>query len=183
MLIGPSPIDYLASIHRKQTDVLDRFDRLSRGLPPRSKTIIPGIYHIYDEKHQLIYIGQSHDIYERMEWYQTHSSHQIWNHGATYVSLVVSIREDERLTLEKSLIKLYQPICNIQHNPRPNTALMGLAAARHPLPTTPLMKLSEYGTKPCLGNVKPSPNPLSRPLLSEAHRTGLGFLSPHTKKL
>ena len=186
MLIGPSLIDDLASIHRRETDVLNRLDRLSHGLKPKPKTVISGVYHLYDGHHKLIYIGESYDIYKRMDEHQSDWLHQIWDHEATFVSLVVIIDQKQRRANEKFLIKLYQPICNIQHNPqkkiplmsqigvhRPNPLARGLLASG---PTAP--KLSELGTDACLGNLIPGADtpPLKRPLMGKSIRTGLGNL-------
>jgi len=69
---------------------------------------VPGVYiFIQSETKQVIYIGQSKDLYTRLV------SHQHTKPVSLYKKLIVLIREDrfefERLTLEAQLIKKLKP--------------------------------------------------------------------------
>ena len=90
---------------------------------------IPGVYQILDESRQVIYVGQSVDIYRRMNDYEQQKGHRIWSHGAKYVQYEIIPDVQKRLDREKFLIRTHRPICNQQHNPGGRSGGTGLLAA------------------------------------------------------
>lgn len=120
------PIDFLASMYRRRRGRFTLSELCAFGLERPPDVSIPAVYLIFDQSGEVIYVGQTGDVHERMYRYTLDTTHDIWKHGAIDVLYGIEYTEEDRRKIEKFLISLYNPVCNRQ-KPKPKATLGSLA--------------------------------------------------------
>lgn len=72
----------------------------------------PGVYIIVDSQNQAIYIGQTHDLEDRIADYRRDFTHCMHGYGPARILFEQIAGQADRLAREAQLIAQYQPPCN-----------------------------------------------------------------------
>ena len=74
---------------------------------------VPGVYGIANASHQMVYIGESENMQERLAEHMTDRQHCLWSYAPAEVfAEQVSGGEVARKRREQELITEYNPPCN-----------------------------------------------------------------------
>jgi predicted GIY-YIG superfamily endonuclease len=73
---------------------------------------VGAVYGILSDSGQVIYIGQTNNLRERMAAHRNDSSHCMHRHSPTWVVVEVIGDEASRLQREQMLIVYFDPPCN-----------------------------------------------------------------------
>ncbi|OOF70363.1 excinuclease ABC subunit UvrC [Rodentibacter caecimuris] len=109
----------------------------------------PGVYRMYDDKNQVIYVGKAKDLKKRLASYFrsniTNRKTQALVSSINHIDTTITSSETEALLLEHNFIKFYQPRYNVLLRDDKSYPFILLTKERHP-------KIGAYrGTKKIAG--------------------------------
>lgn len=96
----------------------------------------PGVYRMYDDKNQVIYVGKAKDLKKRLSsYFRTNLSSrktQALVASIHHIDTTITSSETEALLLEHNFIKLYQPRYNVLLRDDKSYPFILLTKERHP---------------------------------------------------
>lgn len=73
---------------------------------------VPAVYGVFDSNMRILYIGQTDNLYRRMNEHRYNREHLMYRYNPTFVLVEIIQEERSRFTRERELINLYDPPCN-----------------------------------------------------------------------
>jgi excinuclease UvrABC nuclease subunit len=73
---------------------------------------VPAVYGIFNQRMELLYIGQTDNLKRRMMEHSNDKRHLMHKYGAAFVKADVIHDEIERCNAERVLINAHNPVCN-----------------------------------------------------------------------